>query len=558
MTARPKQGLRGGARGPLIAAVVVVVGLAAVLVYAFGRQSLFQGGSTVHVTLRDSSQLRKGNPVRVSGLDVGRVTDIAHASDGQALVTVRLKSDAPVLRAQDRWTVRPRLPFEGNFYLDVSAGSAAAAPLRDGDTVPSRLTARVVQLDEVLTALDRPVRDRLSQLTGDLAAGLGPVGAADSGVAGFRSATRALDRSLRSVEVTARSLRGQRPGDLGAALRDASGLTRQLARNPRDLAEIVTGYRRVIGTLASSDAQLRAAVPAAERLLQGAPDSLSALDRVLPSLERFAVDLRPTLRELPRQTPAVNRALTQVATTALPGQLPRLVRLLDDPVSTLPTLERQLQFVTPYAGAIGRCLSKVVIPGLSQQVPDGPLTLEQPAWLELLHAFSGLAAASPAFDANGTTIRAGLTEGDTSLAGVLPGLKDTINVIGGGDVVGVSPKWLGHGQRPTRRVDQPCEDQKIPDLSQLTQGTPFQGLRRTTRYPTSAPASDEVVRSLRGLRTALRDRTAEQAPAARAAQPRAADPQDRRSSAVERRDGDALDAVTQALSRTFGGGRGAR
>jgi phospholipid/cholesterol/gamma-HCH transport system substrate-binding protein len=539
-----------------VAALVVVVGLAAVLVYAFGRQSLFQSGSTLHVTLRDTSQLRKGNPVRVSGLDVGRVTGIAHAADGQALVTVRMKADAPTLRAQDRWTVRPRLPFEGNFYLDVSTGSTAAAPLRDGDTVPARLTARVVQLDEILTTLDRPVRDRLSQLTGDLAAGLGPVGAPDSGVAGFRSATRALDRSLASVEATARGLRGQRSGDLGAALRGASGLTRQLARNPGELAEIVTSYRRVIGTLAGSDAQLRAAVPAAERFLRGAPASLAAIDAVLPSLKRFAVDLRPTLRELPRQTPAVNRALTQVATTALPDELPRLVRLLGDPVSVLPTVERQLQFVTPYAGSIGRCLSKVVIPGLSQQVPDGPLTLEQPAWLELLHAFSGLAAASPAFDANGTTIRAGLTEGDTSLSGVLPGLKDSINVIGGGDVEGVSPKWLGHGRRPTRRVDQPCDGQKIPDLSQLTEGKPFQGLQRTTRYPTSAPAGEEVVSRLRGLRTALERR--DDAVAAPRSGRSGAGAGRSRGAASGGREQDALDAVTRALGRTFAGREDAR
>ncbi|MGE4425131.1 MAG: MlaD family protein [Solirubrobacteraceae bacterium] len=505
MTARRSPVRRSRSRGPLIAALVVVIGLAAVIVYAFGRQSVFQGGTTVHVTLRDTSQLRKGNPVRVAGLDIGRVTGLAHAADGLALVTVNLKSDAPVLRAQDRWTVRPRLAFEGNFYLDVSTGSTAAAPLREGDTVPVRLTSRVVQLDELLTTLETPVRDRLSQLIGDLTAGLGPVGSPDGGVAGFRSATRALDRSLRSVEDTARAFRGQKQGDLGAALRDASTLTQQLAEHPDDLADIITNYRRVIGVLASSDADLRAAVPAADRLLQTAPAALTSLDGVLPSLERFAVDLRPVLRELPRQVPAVNRALAQVASTALPDELSRLVRLLDRPVTALPTVERQLSFLMPYAGPIGRCISKVVVPGLSQQVPDGPLTLEQPAWLELLHAFSGLAAASPAFDANGTTIRAGLTEGDTSLAGVLPGLKDTINVLGGANVVGVSPKWLGHGRRPARRVDKPCEDQKIPDLSQMTQGRPFQGLQPAAGGQAKAPDEADVTRRLRRLRTALGD-----------------------------------------------------
>ncbi|MCK9247997.1 MAG: MlaD family protein [Solirubrobacteraceae bacterium] len=552
MTARQAPG-RHHSRGPLIAALVVVAVLAGVSFYAFGRQSVLQSGTTVHVTLRDTSQLRKGNPVRVAGLDIGRVTGIAHAADGQALVTVRLKSDAPVLRAQDRWTVRPRLPFEGNFYIDVGTGATTAAPLRDGDTVPVRLTSRAVQLDEVLTTLDAPVRERMSGLIADLTDGLGPVGSPDGGVAGFRRATRALDRSLESVEDTARAFRGRRTGDLGAALRDASDLTRQLARTPDDLAGIVSSYRTVIGALAASDDELRAALPAADRLLQTAPAALRSIDRVLPSLRRFALDLRPVLRELPRQVPAVNRALTQVASTALPDELSRLVRLLDEPVTMLPTVERQLEFVTPYAGPIGRCLSKVVVPGLSQQVPDGPLTLEQPAWLELLHAFSGLAAASPAFDANGTTIRAGLAEGDSSLAGVMPGLKDTINILGGDKIVGVSPKWLGHGRRPTRRVDQPCEDQKIPDLSQMTQGVPFQGLQPgpTSRTTTPTPPG-EITERLRGLRNALRGDVGPTRPSS-----------ETRSGSTgaaggATNDGGRTDAARRALQHESGDGRDAR
>jgi len=548
-------------RRRLAAALVLVVGLFAVGLYAFGRQSLFAGGQTFHVALRDTSQLRNGSPVRVAGLDIGRVTGIASAADGKALVTVRIKEDAPALRAQDRWTVRPRLPFEGNFYLDVSTGDPSAPPLRAGDTVPARLTASSVQLDEVLTTLEAPVRRRATGFVANLASGLGTAGLATdaalpTGSEGFRDASRALDRTLTSVTRAARALRGRRPGDLAAALRDSGALTQQLAGDPQQLAEIVTNYRRVIGRFAASDDALRRTVSGADRFLAGAPASLRALDAVLPDLRRFAVDLRPVLRELPRQTPSINRALAQVGTTALPSQLPRLVRLLEQPVADLPVLERQLQFVAPYAGPIARCLSKVVVPGLSQRVPDGPLSLDQPAWLELLHAFSGLAAASPAFDANGTTIRAGLTEGDTSLAGVVPGLKDVINVVGGGNIEGVSPKWLGHGQRPSRRVDQPCEDQKIPDLSQLTEGKPFEGLRRVPSDSRSAPTTDEIQRQLGGLRDALRTRLA---PGSGTTTPRSASRAARAATRgggerqrAEERIRPSVDAFQRALAGAFG------
>ena len=492
-----------------LAAAIAALLFAGAAIYAFGKQSLFAGGHEVRAVFRDASQLRSGSAVRIAGLDIGRVTDVAASADGEALVTMRIRSDAPQLRTSDRMTVKPRLPFEGNFYVDVTEGRRDAPALQAGETIPVRQTGSSVQLDQVLSTLDGDTRDRATALVGQLASGLGtggsraPVGEA-TGVQGLRTAIRELGRAAEPVAQTARALRGETPGDLTRSLRSTAALTTTLARNPEALSDVITNYSRVINRFAAADGELRQSLRAADGLLAGAPDALRRIDAALPITRRVAADLRPVLREAPRRLPAVDRALDQVRRVARPGALPAFSRLLGRSADIAPQVAGQLQTALPMVGSIGRCLSKTVVPTAVQQIPDGIHTVDQPAWLELLHAFSGLAAASPTFDANGSTIRAGLGEGDSSLMGTIPGISDTVNVLNGGNVQGVSPQWLGNQQRPKKRVDLPCEDQDVADFSQLTNATAFQGFTRQSNR--DGGLSRGEVRGLGTLRGLLSDR----------------------------------------------------
>jgi hypothetical protein len=262
-------------------------------------------------------------------------------------------------------------------------------------------------------------------------------------------------------------------------MRSTAALTATLARDPAALSDIVTNYATVIDRFAVSEADIRSSLRSVDGLLEDAPSSLRRIDAALPITRRVALDLRPALREMPKRLPAVDDALEEVRRVARPAALPAFSRLLQRNANIAPQVVEQLQTALPMVTSLGRCVSRTVVPTAVQQIPDGKHTVDQPAWLELLHAFSGLAAASPTADANGSTIRAGLGEGDTSLQGSIPGLSDTVNVLNGGNVQGVSPEWLGNGQRPKKRVDQPCEDQGPADFSQMTNATAFEGFTRT-------------------------------------------------------------------------------
>src|ERR1700704_2495304 len=53
---------------------------------------------------------------------------------------------------------------EGNIFIDLSPGSPSASDLSSGDTIPVSHTSTWVQIDQVLTALQAPVRADLSHL----------------------------------------------------------------------------------------------------------------------------------------------------------------------------------------------------------------------------------------------------------------------------------------------------------------------------------------------------------------------------------------------------------
>jgi len=461
-------------------AVAGVVLIVALTVFAFGRDALFPRGTEVKAIFASGTQLKSGSAVRRGGLDVGEVLRVRASEDGRALVTMRIKPDADPIRADSRMAIRPRLAFEGNFYVDVVGGTADSPIAGKGDTFPITQTSVPVQLDQVLSSFDDPVREASKRLVTSLSTGLGAGSGAASaatstfGAEGLKAAARALADALPSVARVSSAARGQAPGDLGRALDSTANLTATLAENPQALSDVVASYDRVIGRLAASDRDLASSLRSASSTLQTAPASLRKLDRMLPELTRFATNLRPTLRELPDTTRPANRAFAQLATLTRKQELPALTSALDDPIRRLPSVSRQLQFALPMLSPIGTCISRNLVPVLNKRVPDGKLSIDQPAWLEFLHAAANLTGGSPGFDGNGATFRAGLGAGTNVAVGVIPGLGKMVGGFDPDELEGVRPVWLGYDVLPAKRPDVRCDTQPVAKLESKV-GVPFGG-----------------------------------------------------------------------------------
>ncbi len=489
------------------AAVVLIVGSAAL---AFGRDAVLRGGDEIHAIFADANQLKSGSAVRLAGLDIGEVDDVRASSDGRALVTMRLKPDAPPLHADARFTVQPRLAFEGNFYVRVDPGSPDASRLRDGATVPLRQTGAAVQLDEVLNVLDRPTLGSATRAIGALGSGLGgPAGA--TGAQGLRRTAAELDGALDDLARVAGAAQGQRAGDLPRALRGFGEFTEALSAAPDRLREVVTTYATVVRSFAANDQQLGRSLERADALLRGAPRNLRRLDAALPATRDLATALRPAIRALPVTQRSFSRALREFGRLVDAQELPRLLDAADPPLRRTPLVARQLGFLSPYLTSVSRCVDQRVMPVLDKEIEDGQHTAKgQKVWQELLHMSASLAGASSAFDANGTTIRAGLATGDNVVHSLQPGLGQAVTSLTGGNT-GVRPEWLGYGKWPATRPDQECSAQPLVDLqaqgaSRYT-GTTRRGARITPEQRATDRAADlarltDLQRSLDGARDA--------------------------------------------------------
>lgn len=472
------------------AATIAVLGLVLTTVAVFAKQNPFAGHYEVRAVFGSANQLKRGDEVRIAGMRVGEVSEIDAGPGSTSLVTLEISDDGRPVHADATLAIVPRLILEGNLFVDLRPGTPNAPELRSGATIPRARTTSPVQLDQLLTVFDVPTRGALHRSIAAFADGLGPAprrggGRRVSGAAGLRRAVRELDGALDPAAQLSRAARGTDPGDLGRALRSSSDFTSQLATDPEALADLVTNYRRFTGALAAQDRELRATVSGFDEVLREAPASLRRIDRALPAVTRFGDALRPALRRAPRTLRSTERLLAQIDAIVSTGELPALLDALAPVTATLPRLEDRLGALMRYVVPVTRCVTTRIVPTLNTKISDGPNTTGDPVWLDLMHAFTGLTGASPNFDGNATTIRLGVTQGETSLNGILPGLG---RVVGGGPKIqGVRPTWLGYDVDPPYRPDEPCTNQALPDLTKRDGGPPASGpLSAAARIPRKA------------------------------------------------------------------------
>src|SRR5215207_10054939 len=119
-------------------------------------------GYEVKATFANGVNISKNSPVRIAGVEVGKV--IAAERDGDATkVTFTVSEAGRPIRDDAFAQIRPRIFLEGNFFIELDPGSPSAEEMDSGATIPVTHTSTAVQLDEILTALQSPVRADLAR-----------------------------------------------------------------------------------------------------------------------------------------------------------------------------------------------------------------------------------------------------------------------------------------------------------------------------------------------------------------------------------------------------------
>jgi virulence factor Mce-like protein len=456
-------------RAGVIALVITLAGV----YLGFTKKIPFRSHFEINAAFASSNNIRPNSPVRIAGVEVGKVAKVQPTSPGSesAVVTMQINDVGRPIHADATAKIRPRIFLEGNFFVDLKAGSPQAPELGDGDTIPATQTSTPVQLDQVLSALNYDTRDSLKMTLGELAKAM------KAGLA------KQFDKSLpdqapayRFSAIVAEALLGRRPHDLSNVVRDFGTTAAALDRSPPRLKSLLENFNIFAHSLAVEDQNLAATVHELPRTLEAAGPALDSLNASFPSVRRLAVDALPGVRSSGPAVAALRPLIAQLNGLVGPDELRGLSRDLRRATPGLVRLSNRSLPLWRQLRPLGSCLNNVVLPWSQDTVPDAAFPETGPVFQSAVKWLPGLAGESRSFDANGMWFKVLGSGGFETLQ-----LGNGVLGVPLFPVEGVNPPQPP--ARPPLRPDVPCETQEPPNLETVPAGPP-----PATRVDTSSAA----------------------------------------------------------------------
>jgi virulence factor Mce-like protein len=481
---------------PLAIAALVIVAATGVTFYAFNQALPFRHPMTLYALVNNSVNVRGGSPVRIAGIDVGVVRDVAPAGTASKVAFTVEPSGLPVHR-DATVRIRDRLFLEGSYYLELDPGTPSAPVMHSGEEIPLSRTSSPVQFYTVLSTFDVAARTSFQNLLNTLDRGFSasagrPVW--EGGAGALKRAVPEFTPVLKDTAWVTRSLRGTHPGDVETLLRSTAEVMGTVAQNSGALAGLVGGLNATSSALASADGALARSVSGLDQTLQGAPAELSAIDHALPPVAKLAMALTPSLAVSPPILDRITSTVQQLAAALAPLQREQLLASLKATFEQFPALLTQLTRAFPLTRQITDCLKTHVIPVLSQTVPDGSLSTGLPVWQDFMHFLPGVAGATGSFDANGPYTRVVAGAGTNSVTtGPLPNLPLLGPIVGtpppgNSQLLGARPSWIGDQTAADFHPEAPCATQRVPSLAAPAASPDLRSQKSSPPKPLSADA----------------------------------------------------------------------
>jgi virulence factor Mce-like protein len=191
----------------------------------------------VRAVLKTGAELMPGDDVTMSGIRVGKVESMKpSATTAEAVLKIR-RDQAPLFR--DARVVVRQKNLLGEVYVAVDRGQPRLGAIPDGGVIDLNHTMVPAEVDQVLSALDQPVRDRLNMAINSL---------------GQATAGRGADMNASA-------------SDLQTMATDLKTVAHTLARDSRQLDSLIAALRKVMETLAAWHSDFKAMIADWDRLM---------------------------------------------------------------------------------------------------------------------------------------------------------------------------------------------------------------------------------------------------------------------------------------------------
>ena len=382
------------------AGVLTLVVIVVAASFGFTKANPFANPFELKAVVRDAQNLKSGAPVRIAGVDVGKVKGIEAAEDGKAAatVTMELRDDALPIHEDATIDIRSRILLEGNFFVDLKPGSPSTAHHESGDTIPITRTTASVTLPDILSVLKSDVRTDLQTLLREY----GTEALSKGGAEALNQAIPSFEPAYKYSALTNDALLGVEPErDQQRLLRGQQRVFEALADNPEALRELVTDLNTTAAALASQDEALAASVPALRDTLRAGQPALAELNAALPTLRVFSREALPGVRS---SVAALDAAIPWIGQARQLVQEDELKGLAADLRQAVPSLVRLNKRLVPFLQqqrALSSCTNRVLVPFVEDDIPSieegnsGHSVREQ-----INRSFVGLAGESRNHDAN--------------------------------------------------------------------------------------------------------------------------------------------------------------
>ena len=452
------------ARGPSAFAVgIALIVFAIVVTYlGFTKDIPFVNNPyEVKAAFRETSGINAGSPVRIAGVEVGKVARVQQTRPGasSATLTLAIRDKGLPLYEDATAKIRPRIFLEGNFFVELVPGTARAGELADGETISADRTGSPVQFDQVLNALKSDTRADLRQTFIEL-------GKAQEagGARAFSDSLRYQPGAYKFTAIVAEALLGKRPGDLSELVR-AGGATAEAINEPGRLSNLIADFSTTAGALAAREDALTTAVGELPRTLRAATPAFDALNDAFPDVQTFARDARPGVRSLGPTVDATLPLVRQLRGLVQPSELGALASNLRSATPPLAQVAKTGVSVLGRLRELSSCATNVLVPFGDDKLEDKAFPTHGPVYQDLAKFLPNLAGESRSFDANSPWFKV-LGTGGAETVNIGNGLFGTVAE----PIVGNNPPPIR--QRPPLRPEVPCETQEPPDLRSIPKGPP--------------------------------------------------------------------------------------
>ncbi len=330
--------------------LIALLVLAVATYFAFARDIPFTKPYEVKAMFDNTSTLGLNSPVRIAGVNVGKVSKVEPAGEDSTMSVVTMKIDSKGLpiHADAELKVRPRIFFGGNYFVDLRPGTPGGDELDSGDTIPANQTAAPVGLDEVLSGLRSDTRKDLQKLLagyGEAISGEPAPGEDDDqdpdtqGESAAKSLNDSLEdapEALRGTAIVNEAFRGTEARDLSKLIAGGQKVSAALASRETQLKDLISNFNTTTGALAAEQANLRRTIRLLPQVLDAANPAFDNLNASFPPTRAWAREIIPGVRETAATIEASFPWIAQTRQLLTPPELQGACGTCSRPPATWP------------------------------------------------------------------------------------------------------------------------------------------------------------------------------------------------------------------------------